>query len=188
MQSACQARVASAADFVTSQWQLTRGQAAKGPDDAPWAPLDAMTMSAWNTNINDPHAGLWHDNRYPLNEQPQTLDVGTSFEVSSLMPSNWKSNKGPSGFGGACGSVNNEQEMWAKYSPSKNAYENYLSAVGSSRLSLVDRSSYGRIIGQRNLLMQSAPVPISSQAFVFNDSSARQQTYYQATSHYPTVC
>lgn len=184
----CGARVGSSSQFVDSQWKLTHGNVGKGGDPgANPQPLDAMSLTAWNHNGYDPHLGLWMDNRYPQNEQPQTLDMGTSFEISSLMPSNWRNGPLMPQGSGPCGASQSSQEIWAKYSPSKEAFDRYLTAQGASRLGISTRSAYGRIQGQRNLLLQGANVPVSSHAVVFNDSDARQSTYWNATGAWPSV-
>lgn len=184
---ACGARVASSSQFVDQQWKLTHGAAAgPHPLGADPRPLDAMSLTAWNHNNYDPHAGIWMDNRYPQMEQPQTLDMGTSFEISSLMPSNWRQGV-PMMPTGSCSASQGSQEIWAKYAPSKTAFDNYLTSVGASRLGLNSRSAYGRIQGQRNLLMSGAHVPVSSHAVVFNDSDARMSAYRESTGSWPSV-
>jgi len=153
--------------------------------------LSPYTMTAWSTYPFKPHSGIWMDPRYPNLQAPQTLDVGMSAEVNSLMPSSWRTGGGNgTGMGvgqGPCSSTNAEMAQWAQYSPSKPAFDKQLIASSSVRMSALGRDASSRILGMPNLLLQQAPVPISSNAITFQDSSLRQNAFYVSTGAYPST-
>jgi len=152
----------------------------------------------WTPSVANPTAGLAMDPRYPNQEDMSALTQRSSYtgggsscgmNIDNLMPASWRKgapgSMGPAG-GTSCANMQSEQ-LWSKYSPSRGAYNNYITAAGSARLTLNTRSALNRTIGLPNLLRQGPAVPISSQAVLFNDSGYRQDSYYNAVGAYPQL-
>jgi hypothetical protein len=194
-------RVVSGQNYVNAFWQKEQQMlnAAQGCDNATVQPAQ---YTSWTPAVMNPHYGLAMDNKYPNQEDMAALTQRSSFSsagnggsacgmnIDNLMPASWR--KGAPGSmggagGGSCANLQSEQQMWSKYSPSRGAYSNYITAAGSARLTLNTRSALNRTIGLPNLLRQGPAVPISSQAVLFNDSGYRQDSYYNAVGAYPQL-
>jgi len=133
------------------------------------------------------------DSAYPNEEDmsslaprgcPSSQQAGYALNVNSLMPASWRSNTGCTATQSMDGST------WAKYSPTKEAFDRYITAQGSARLSLTTRSSQGRITGIPDLLRASPPMPLSSDEIPFFDAENRQNAVFQALGRFPmsTAC
>lgn len=118
-----------------------------------------------------------------------------TMSVDNLMPAAWRSNgyqnvqyqgmsqdSGVGCDGGACG-------LWSQYAPSRQAFDRYITAGGSARLSLSTRDSISKL-GMRDPLRPQPPMPLAAENVVFNDSSHRLDQIYQASGSYPrsTAC
>lgn len=141
------------------------------------------------------HDGMWPDSsseyaRYPkmeseygrgvVTDAPTSDDYGygPSMNVDKLMPASWR--KGP-----GCGELSEDEAQWARYAPSQGAFDRYITAAGSARLSLNTRSPLARITGTPNLLRQAPKVPIGAFESDFLDSDWRQSLIFNATGNYP---
>ena len=71
----------------------------------------------------------------------------------------------------------------------------YITTAGSSRLSVNTRTSQARQIGLPNLVKDAVqgcgaggpPVPIGTDAVLFNDSDLRQNAIYNSVGQYPEM-
>lgn len=141
------------------------------------------------------HDGMWPDSsseyaRYPKMESdygrgvvtdaptPDDYGYGPTMNVDKLMPASWR--KGP-----GCGQLSEDEAEWARYAPSQGAFDRYITAAGSARLSLNTRSPLARITGTPNLLRQAPKVPIGAFESDFLDSDWRQSLIFNATGNYP---
>lgn len=104
---------------------------------------------------------------------------GYHLNVDHLMPASWR---GPQ----QCGVESEDTAEWAKYAPSKEAFDRYITAAGSARLSVNTRSPSARQIGIPNLLRGSPPMPLGTSESQFLDSDMRQSLIYSATGQFPT--
>jgi len=104
---------------------------------------------------------------------------GYELNIDSLMPSSWKGPKN-------CGTDSAADSQWSKYAPSKQAFDRYITAAGSARLSLNTRSPLARQTGIPLLLRQGPAVPISAQEYPWGDSSFRQDLVFRQEGRYPT--
>lgn len=104
----------------------------------------------------------------------------SNLNVDSLMPASWRGSKNTSTAQGY-----RDQEMWAKYAPTKDAFDRYVTAAGSARLSINTRDGLQRNLGVPLLLRQGPAIPLSTREHAFNDSSFRQQAIYNATGAFP---
>lgn len=122
---------------------------------------------------------------YPQSEDSSSLDGDGSpssydMNLSALMPASWRG-------AGNCGAVdaNGAEDEWSKYAPSKESFENYITAAGSARLGMNTRVR-NPTGGVANLLRPAPPVPMSASDIAFNDSSFRQDLVYDSLGAYPT--
>jgi len=122
---------------------------------------------------------------YPQSENSSSLDGDGSpssydMNLSALMPASWRG-------AGNCGAVDadGEQDEWSKYAPSKESFQNYITAAGSARLGMNTRVR-NPTGGVANLLRPAPPVPMSASDITFNDSSFRQDLVYDSLGAYPT--
>jgi hypothetical protein len=104
---------------------------------------------------------------------------GYHLNVDHLMPASWR---GPE----QCGVESEDTAEWAKYAPSKEAFDRYITASGSARLGVNTRSSMARQIGIPNLLRGGAPMPLSTYESQFLDSDNRQSLIFSATGQWPS--
>lgn len=122
---------------------------------------------------------------YPQSEDSSSLNGDGSpssydMNLSALMPASWRG-------AGNCGAVdaNGADDEWSKYAPSKESFENYITAAGSARLGMNTRVR-NPTGGVANLLRPAPPVPMSASDITFNDSSFRQDLVYDSLGAYPT--
>lgn len=134
------------------------------------------------------------DSAYPNEEDmssyaprgcPSSQQSGYALNVNSLMPAAWR---GSAGCGSDSAAVDGSQ--WTKYAPTKEAFDRYITAQGSARLSLNTRSPLGRIVGVPDLLRQQPPMPLAADEIVFLDSENRQDLVFRQMGRYPssTAC
>lgn len=112
---------------------------------------------------------------FPGNPQAQQ---GAKLEIDNLMPASWRGIKN-------CATETTDDAEWAKYAPSKAAFDRYITASGSVRLGVNTRDSNSKTLGVPLLLRPSPPVPLSTQEMPFLDSDQRQSLIYNATGHFP---
>lgn len=153
----------------------------------PWSsggPTSKIASAAYNANYpdeTDPHA-LTAKAKYgcaPDNDS-NAGDCDYSLNADSLLPSSWRE-------GTDCpGDSVPPNSLWAKYSPTKDAYYRSISASGSARLSVNTRSPLSRITGPNPLLLRSSvSVPLSSTQIPWNDSEFRLSAIANSTGMYP---
>jgi hypothetical protein len=113
--------------------------------------------------------------------------------LSSMMPANWR----PSGQN--CGAVAPAQagaspvdtnfDEFSRYTVSPSQVQKAETLRGTIRLAELTSTRNSRTLGEPSLLRNAvtplSPVPIGSNAFVFNDSSQRQGFIASATGRYP---
>lgn len=115
---------------------------------------------------------------------------GFNLDVNHLMPASWRG-----GLRGGCGDEAEDTAQWAAYAPSKEAFDSYITTAGSARLSVNTRTPHARQIGLPNLVKDAvqgcgaggAPIPIGSNAVIFNDSDLRQNAIYNSTGSFPNI-
>lgn len=115
---------------------------------------------------------------------PSSQQAGYALNVNTLMPASWRGNS-------QCGdSAAVDGSQWTKYAPTKEAFDRYITAQGSARLSLNTRNPLARQVGLPDLLRQQPPMPLAAEEIVFNDSSFRQDTIFRQLGRYPssTTC
>jgi len=103
---------------------------------------------------------------------------GYQLSTDSLMPASWRNDACPP-------AADNEEADWAKYAPSKQSFDRYLTATGSARLAINSRSPLGRQVGTTLMLRSQPPLPLSTKEHEFNDSSFRNDLVYQSVGYYP---
>lgn len=129
-----------------------------------------------------------YDASYPVADEPSSqfptaANAGVSqtqgykLDIDSLMPASWK--------GGDCKTDQKDTTQWTRYAPTKEAFDHYITAAGSARLSMNTRSPLGRQTGIPLLLRQGPPVPLSTEQVPFHDSSFRQDLVYRQTGRFP---
>lgn len=121
--------------------------------------------------------------KYPRGCAEGISSQGYDLSIDALMPSSWKQTPN-------CGDQAYDNTQWSKYAPSRDAFDRYITAAGSARLSLNTRWGLSRNTGIPLLLRQGPPVPLSTTQIPFNGSSYREDLIYQTTSRYPqsTTC
>jgi hypothetical protein len=137
-------------------------------------------------------AAASYDSAFPNEEDMSSLSArgcpvshgagGYQLNVNSLMPAAWRSNTQSCGESGAAAV---EGSQWSKYAPTKDAFDRYITAQGSARLSLTTRNPLGRIVGIPDLLRQAPPMPLAAENVVFGDSSFRQDLIFKSLGRYP---
>lgn len=179
-------RVEAGRQYAQSYWA--------GHADPKGATQDHVSMMQEPYSYTNSGTSAAYSSKYPNEDDmssryPRACAAGAStgaqgyeMNVDSLMPASWK--------GQACSLTSQDQSQWAKYAPSKEAFDAAVTAEGSARLSANTRSPAGRQIGVRNLLLPSPPLPLSTGQVTFNDSGRRQDVVYQSTGFYPqsTAC
>jgi hypothetical protein len=114
-------------------------------------------------------------------------DGGTyshNLNVNNLMPASWRNSM-------PCTSLNDtDTTQWSAYAPSKQAFDNYITSAGSSRLAVNTRSALSRQTGLINPLLNlrgTPPIPLGSNAFIFNDTDQRQSLIFDSVGSYPEL-
>lgn len=153
------------------------GSCSPGPEPASFYPYGENEGAAYDASY--PNAEDM-SSKYPRGCGSATSADGYQLNVDSLMPASWR--------GGAqsCGDQSEAGSQWAKYAPTKESFDRYITAAGSARLSLNTRSPLGRQTGTPLLLRQGPAVPISAQEYPWNDSGFRQDLVFNQTGRYPT--
>lgn len=134
------------------------------------------------------HAGATYDAGYATAEDhagqfaegcgAAGASSGYELNIDSLMPASWKGTKN-------CGDASASNAQWAKYAPTKEAFDKYISVMGSARLSMNTRSPLARQVGMPLLIRQSPPVPVSARDYAWGDSSFRQDLVFRQTGRFP---
>lgn len=132
-------------------------------------------------NLTSPFGDQYPNNDVGLTEASNDPWSGSNMQIDKLMPSSWRSAANQS-----CGDASRDDSEWAKWSPTRQKFENFVTASGASRMALStrDRNPTG---GIRNLLRSSPPVGLSGQSITFNDSDARMNIIFNATGIYPST-
>jgi hypothetical protein len=146
-----------------------------------------------------------YDRQFPDSQDPSSLQKGTNatprqqefcggggsaaaskgfLDMNTLMPQNWRS-EGDVGSGCSGDASTLGAQTWAKFAPTKAAFNQYITAAGSARLGVNTRIKTPG--GVRSLLRGGAPVPITASEIIFQDSSFRQDLLQNATGIYPTL-
>lgn len=113
--------------------------------------------------------------------------------LSSMMPANWR----PSGQN--CGAVAPAQagaspvgtnfDEFSRYTVAPSQVQRAETLRGTMRLAELSSTRNARTLGESSLLRNAvtplSPIPIGSNAFVFNDSSVRQSFIASATGRFP---
>jgi len=130
------------------------------------------------------------DSAYPNEEDMSSMSprgcassqqAGYALNVNSLMPASWRSGSNCSGDSAAI-----DGSQWTKYAPTKEAFDRYITAQGSARLSLNTRNPLARQVGIPDLLRQQPPMPLAAEEIVFSDSSYRLDSIFRQMGRYPT--
>lgn len=164
------------------------------PVPEPWKPYtsgDAYPVQAMNANYPDetsPHSLNAQTMDYGPGQGGQCApDTNTSgpgdylMDPETLLPGSWR--KG--GSNTSCPEGTDPNSQWTKYAPSREAYERYITASSSARLSVNTRNAINRITGTPVLLRSATFTPLSHSSYTFNDSSLRQDQIADATGIYP---
>jgi len=110
--------------------------------------------------------------------QPSAYDLN----LSSLMPASWRGSQDCNGAGAG---IDDDVSGWSRYAPSKESFNNYVTAAGSARLGLSTRVR-NPTGGISNLLRQAPPTVLSGTNVVFNDSGFRQDMVFNNLGFYPS--
>ena len=198
-------RVVSGQAFVNAFWDREKAAVQSQGGCSTTATVQPVNYQPWTAAPQWGHAAPVMDMSYPSMMDKSSLVVGgnqqvnqaggscggaSNMNIDNLMPGSWRnpmSNSMAGSGGGSCMSENAAQSLWSKYSPSARSFSNAITAAGSARLSLNTRSALTRNIGLPNLLRQGPAVPVSSQAVMFNDSSFRADSVFNAVGAYPTL-
>lgn len=111
------------------------------------------------------------------NGQPNPYDLN----LSALMPASWRGTQACDGQGAG---IEDEVGSWSRYAPSKDSFNNYITAAGSARLGLSTRTK--NVLGIPNLLRSSPALPMSASNIPFGDSSIRQDLVFSSLGMYPS--
>lgn len=150
--------------------------------------------------LNEQRYGVANDNvgAYPDSSDPQGSlyphmaqeagrgammpeDPNHNMEVDKLMPTSWRLDSNA----GCPQSESEDQAEWTRYAPSREAFNNYITAAGSARMSLNTRSPMARQVGLANPLRPGVKVPLGGYQSDFLDTDMRQTAIYNATGQYP---
>lgn len=132
--------------------------------------------------------GGLYDNAYPNEQDRSSLQMRGgnaaslgSMNINQLLPASWRPNAQPTN-----AAEMGSDALWTKYAPTRQAFDQYVTAAGSARLRLNTRSPLGRQTGIVDLTRAPPQVPLTADNFVFNDSSMRLDLVQRATGRYPT--
>lgn len=120
---------------------------------------------------------------YPSAQDPSSLNSdGTpsayDMSLAALMPASWRGNASCSGENAQSG------DNWDQYAPTKQAFDNYITAAGSARLGLNTRTR-NPTGGVNYLLRPAPPVPVTGASIPFGDSGFRQDLVMNSLGWYP---
>lgn len=149
------------------------GYAAGPDDDVNPAPLGYASYAYTDDN---------NFGAYPQSEDSASLTSDGApgdyeLQLSSLMPAGWAQSAGCSG---------EAEGQWGKFAPTKQAFEQYITASGPARYGMNTRTQNptGGIQGLTNLIWPVA-TPVGGGEIPFNDSSFRQDLVYDTQNFYP---
>ncbi len=110
---------------------------------------------------------------------PGAAQAAGQLDLDKLVPSNWRGTQD-------CASpVATDKSNWAKFAPTREAFNQYITAAGSARLGINTRNPLSRRIGTPLLLREGPSVPMSTTQIPFNDSAYRNDLIYNSTGFYP---
>jgi len=120
---------------------------------------------------------------YPQSEDSASLTSDGApgdyqLSLNSLMPAGW-------GQAAGCGADATDGQ-WGKFAPTKQQFEQYITASGSARYGMNTRTQNptGGVQGLTNLIWPVA-TPVTGGEIPFNDSSFRQDLVYDSMNFYP---
>lgn len=120
---------------------------------------------------------------YPQGEDSASLTSDGApgdyqLSLNSLMPAGWGQSAG-------CGADATDGQ-WGKFAPTKQQFEQYITASGSARYGMNTRTQNptGGVQGLTNLIWPVA-APVTGGEIPFNDSSFRQDLVYDSMNFYP---
>jgi hypothetical protein len=146
--------------------------------------LPPVNMSAPGQFPGSANLASAYRNNYPNSGVGDSVISRDPFAVQNLrrdshMPISWRDNA-------PCGALAGDDTLFGKWAPTKAAYDNYITASGSARLSLNTRIKNPAGFNPWAGIRSQPPIPISGTAILFNDSSLRQDLIYNSTGVYPT--
>lgn len=147
--------------------------------------LPPVNMSAPGQFPGSANLASAYRNNYPNSGVGDSVISRDPFAVQNLrrdshMPISWRDNA-------PCGSLAGDDTLFGKWAPTKAAYDNYITASGSARLSLNTRIKNPAGFNPWAGIRSQPPMPISGTAILFNDASLRQDLIYNSTGVYPTA-
>lgn len=147
--------------------------------------LPPVSMSAPGQFPGSANLASAYRNNYPNSGVGDSVISRDPFAVQNLrrdthMPISWRDNA-------PCGSLAGDDTLFGKWAPTKAAYDNYITASGSARLSLNTRVKNPAGFNPWAGIRTQPPIPISGTAILFNDCSLRQDLIYNSTGVYPTA-
>ena len=132
-----------------------------------------MACSSYGAPIPVANYPTFATNFYETNNQAQFNDSyscpnNTQLNVNSLMPASWDNMA-------AVQSMSSDPKSdWARYAPTKEGVQRYISSSASARFGIMGRSPMGRTIGMPNLLRSQPPPALTlGEGSWFNNSSYR---------------
>lgn len=163
---------------------LYRGAPYGAGSTAGVAPMGVAGMGQFASvgNNTSPFNDSYPNNDVGLTEASNDPWSGSNLTLSKLMPSSWRTGNNQS-----CGDMKIDETEWAKWSPTKAKFENYVTASGAARMPLTTRNPQAKIIGTSNPLRSQPPVALSGKSITFNDADARLNTVFVATGVYPST-
>lgn len=147
------------------------------------APMGVAGMGQFASigNNTSPFNDSYPNNDVGITEASNDPWSGSNLALNKLMPSSWRPSQNQT-----CGDLKADDSEWAKWSPTKAKFENYVTASGAARMPLTTRNPQSKIIGQSNPLRSQPPVPLSGKSITFNDADGRMSALFQATSIFPS--
>lgn len=157
------------------------------------AAIDAQLLNEQRYGVANDNVGAYPDSSdpqgslYPHMSQEIGRGAGMmeepnhNMEVDKLMPTSWRLDSNA----GCPKSESDDQAEWTRYAPSREAFNNYITAAGSARMSLNTRSPMARQVGLANPLRPGVKVPLGGYQSDFLDTDMRQTAIYNATGQYP---
>lgn len=106
-------------------------------------------------------------------------------DVRRLMPvgGGWRGDKDN------CGDDDLDTTAFGRWAPKARQFRDFISTGGSARFGINTRtkSPIGGIASLRDMLVGSAPTPLTREPILFGDSSHRQDLVFEATGKYPEL-
>lgn len=175
----------SAASDMTPDAPFRGGRGMNVPDMELKGMLPPVNMSAPGQFPGASNLASAYRNNYPNSGVGDSVISRDPFASQNLrrdshLPISWRDNA-------PCGSMAGDYTLFGKWAPTKAAYDNYITASGSSRLSLNTRIKNPAGFNPWAGIRSQPPMPISGTAILFNDCSLRQDLIYNSTGVYPTA-